>query len=70
MIMKLLVLLLIVGGVWYGFKAIARRNKAKQMAAHRKAQESVEDMTPCAVCGTFVTRDQADCGSDGCPYPG
>ena len=60
MIMKYLLLAAIVAAVWYGFKAVSRRNKAKTA--------SVEDMTACSVCGTFVTPEQGDCGKDGCPY--
>ena len=68
MIMKYLLLALIVAGVWYGFKAIARRNKAKTAEDQRKKSDSVEDMTACSVGGTFVTPEQGECGKDGCPY--
>lgn len=70
MIMKWLVLGLIVAGIWYGFKMIARRNKAKQMNDARAARDGVENMTACAVCGTYVTAQQGNCGRDACPYPG
>jgi hypothetical protein len=68
MIMKYLVLAAIVAAVWYGFKAISRRNKAKTAEDQRKAAEAVEDMTACTTCGTFVTSDQRNCGKSGCPY--
>ena len=68
MIMKYLVLAAIVAAVWYGFKAISRRNQVKTAEDQRKRTESVEDMTACTVCGTFVTPQQGDCGKDGCPY--
>lgn len=67
MIMKYLVLALIVAGVWYGFKAISRRNQAR-MAEDRRQKDSVEEMTACATCGTYVTPEQGNCGKDGCPY--
>ena len=70
MIMKWLVLGLIVTGVWYGFKVIARRNKAKQAEDMRRREKIGEDMSQCAVCGTYVTDGQNDCGKDGCTYPG
>ena len=68
MIMKYLVLALIVAGVWYGFKAISRRNQAKTAEDQRKRTEFVEDMAACTTCGTFVTPEQGNCGKDGCPY--
>lgn len=68
MIMKWLVLALIVVGVWYGFKAISRRNMAKTAEDRRERTDSVEEMTPCATCGTYVTPEQKNCGKDGCPY--
>jgi hypothetical protein len=68
MIMKYLVLAAIIAAVWYGFKAISRRNKAKTAADQRKATEAVEDMTACTTCGTYVTSDQRNCGKSGCPY--
>lgn len=70
MLLKWLVLLLIVAGVWYGFKVISRRNKAKQLDAARRARDTVEDMTACPACGTFVAAHQRNCGREGCPYPG
>ena len=69
MLLKWVVLIAIVAAVWYGFKAIGRRNKASQVDSARNARDSVEDMSACTVCGTYVTTDQRDCGRDGCPYP-
>ncbi len=68
MIMKYLVLAAIVAAVWYGFKAISRRNKAQTAEDQRKRNESVEDMTACSVCETFVTPEQGNCRKSGCPY--
>lgn len=68
MIMKWLVLALIVVGVWYGFKAIARRNQARAAEDQRAKRDSVEEMTACPTCGTYVTPEQGNCGKDGCPY--
>jgi len=75
---KLLVLLLIVAAVWYGFKVLARRGKPveRDREAGRlgrradEAGETVHDMETCSVCGTFVPIEAARaCGRDGCPYP-
>ena len=51
MILKILVLLLIVGAVWYGFKAIGRRNVKKQTEDARNDRIEGEDMTACDECG-------------------
>ena len=66
MIMKYVVLVAIVVAVWYGFKMISRRNKAKQMEEAQR--DRVEDMTSCPVCGVYVTPEQGDCGRDACPH--
>lgn len=68
MILKWLVLGLIVAGVWYGFKAISRRNMAKTADDQRARRENVEEMIACPTCGTYVTPKQGNCGKDGCPY--
>ena len=68
MIMKYLVLAAIVAAVWYGFKVISRRNALKTIAGKHDRKGSVEDITACAVCGTFVTPEQRDCKEAGCPY--
>ena len=70
MLLKWLVLILIVIGVWYGFKAITRRNKARQVEAARRRREGIKDMRACTVCDTYVPTEQSDCGRDGCPYSG
>ena len=70
MFLKLTVLLAIIAGVWFGFRAIARRNKAKQAEAERGERNRSEEMIACSVCGTFVPDSQRNCGRDACPYPG
>lgn len=67
---KLLVLALIVGAVWYGFKWLNRkastpeRDERKPSAAPRN-----EDLTACPACGTFVAARLAACpsGRKDCP---
>ena len=68
MILKILVLLLIVGAVWYGFKAIGRRNIKKQTEDARNDRIEGEDMTACEVCGTYVTANPSNCRRETCPY--
>ena len=70
MLLKWLVLILIVIGVWYGFTAITRRNKARQVEAARRRREGIKDMRACPVCDTYVPAEQGDCGRDSCPYSG
>lgn len=68
MIMKIIVLLLIIGAVWYGLKMIGRKNPNKQAQDGRTDRIESEDMTACPVCGTYVTADSSNCGRDQCPY--
>ena len=68
MILKILVLLLIVGAVWYGFKVIGRRNMKKQTGDVQNDRIEGEDMTPCEACGTYVTAKPSNCGWERCPY--
>lgn len=75
MIAKLLVLIVVVAIVWYGFRVVSRGNRPRTGPAPRKpaerSLEDAQDTTRCAVCGTFVPDGAArDCGRDGCPYPG
>jgi hypothetical protein len=76
---KLLVLILVIGAVWYGFKIFARRNQgidSRKKSGHvdhgrqDASVNNVQDMQSCTVCGTFVPNDVAkSCGRDACPYP-
>jgi hypothetical protein len=77
--LKLLVLILIIAAVWYGFKLLARRNQnvgrrqpPGQIGSGKReaADEATQDMESCTVCGTFVPNAAAKgCGRDACPYP-
>jgi uncharacterized protein len=76
---KILVLILIIAAVWYGFKFIARRNQnvgARQPKRHigsdngEASGSTTQDMESCSVCGTFVPNTSAkSCGREACPYP-
>ena len=77
---KLIVLALIIGAVWYGFKFYSRLDGArgKVEKAARKAADKVagaapgpaaQDMERCETCGDFVTVGSATaCGREACPY--
>ena len=80
---KLLVLLLVVGAVWYGFKFISRLQQArdsegkprsrvrgrKPRASEPSASVEAEDMVRCPTCDAFVAaRSTSPCGRDDCPY--
>jgi uncharacterized protein len=80
---KLLLLLLIVGAVWYGFKFVNRLQQArdsegksrsrvrggKPPASEPSTAAEVEDMVRCPICDAFVAaRSTSHCGRDDCPY--
>jgi hypothetical protein len=78
---KLLVLILIIAVIWYGFKWVTevdrdRRRKVKEEKQAAKAERSgpaqvdAHDMVKCPRCGTFVAPASArNCGREDCPYP-
>lgn len=76
---KILVLIVIIAAVWYGFKLIARRNQKfgsrppqrhVRSGKQEASDKTTQDMESCAVCGTFVPNEAAkNCGRDACPYP-
>lgn len=69
---KLLVLLIVVVGVWYGYKLVGRRErerKRKVREQRRQRKEAVGEMTKCPVCDTYVVASGAqNCGRADCPY--
>lgn len=83
---KLLLLALLVGAVWYGFKFFGRldesRKRVERVArkaagkAARRAEApadepAAQDMERCETCGDYVAAAVAGpCGRDACPYPG
>ena len=69
---KLLVLVVIVAAVWYGFKIIGRRNQSSKISEEepKAARIPAEDTIECARCGTYVVVAGAvSCGRADCPYP-
>ena len=69
---KLIVLVAVVAGVWYGFKLLSRleRQRKRRLKEQRQQdKESVDKMEKCPVCDTYVVAATAqNCGGDGCPY--
>lgn len=66
---KLLILLLVIAAVWYGFKVFGRFQMPRDEADGRRATSSkrtpvaAEDLVKCPGCGAYVTR------SAGCDRP-
>ena len=78
---KILLLGAIIFVVWQGFKYLQRRQEVLDKRKHDKVREArretqstaetVEDMTRCSVCDSFVAaQGSTSCGRKGCPYPG
>lgn len=81
MVTKLFFTILAVAAVWLGFKYYSRfiagparrrameRRDAPAEAPARTAAGAVEDMTQCAVCGSYVpARGTPRCGRPDCPF--
>jgi len=69
---KLLLLAIIVGVIWYGFKFVGRvdqQRKRKAAEERKKSSQSIGEMEKCRICGTYVVAGKAEnCGRQGCPY--
>ncbi|MEE2661388.1 MAG: hypothetical protein VYB39_00035 [Pseudomonadota bacterium] len=68
MFLKVIVLAAFIAAVWYGFKFVAGRNKAKQAQVGSNEVEHCEEMEACSACGTFVLDNNKNCGRTECPY--
>ncbi len=75
-LVKLLLTVIAVAAVWYGFKVVARRVSGGGKLDEREPPQSAErrieaeEMTACPTCGVYVPRDGARaCDRDDCPYP-
>ncbi len=80
MIWKLMLLVVVVTAVWFGFRYAERLGATKQAALHRRkggggvkasrgAPAEAESMIECSVCGVYMTAGQvANCGRGDCPY--
>ncbi|MDP6787746.1 MAG: hypothetical protein QF830_02850 [Rhodospirillales bacterium] len=76
---KLILTILVIGAVWYGFKWIGRlqnrsgarrRVRAPGASPSEQAQPlEAQDMVQCAVCGDYVAAGASvDCRRAECPY--
>jgi uncharacterized protein len=78
---KLLVLAAIIGGVWYGFKMLSRRQYQREVNAAardrvnrrersaKQADPAPEDLVACPSCKAYVPAKGAkNCGRPDCPY--
>jgi len=75
---KLLLLLLLVAAVWFGFRHVSRveavrralREELQRRQRPQKAQPiEAEDLVKCAPCGAYVAaRGATNCGRADCPW--
>lgn len=72
MILKLIVLVLAVAIVWYGFRFYKRLEETRAELAKRQAAERTTHVTADAVecprCGTYFATKPVACGRADCPY--
>ena len=76
---KLLILVVVVAAVWYGFKLIGQLDRARKEQARvagksrgraRQRGQEVEDMAKCPRCEAYVSaRHALACSRPDCPYP-
>lgn len=77
---KLIVLIAIIAGVWYGFRWFQRlqdkraredkvlKDKKAKSDGGGSAKNAIEDMVKCPACGTFVASlSGGTCGQESCP---
>lgn len=69
---KLLVLVLIIVGVWYGFRVfgrLERRRQNREVGRGTAGRGAPVKMEQCPVCNTYVAPDTVGaCGRSACPY--
>ncbi len=80
---KILLTLLVIVAVWYGWRAYNRYQALREQTRRRMAEETrrnpnrgaapieAEDTVECPSCGAFVAANRrVSCGREDCPYPG
>ena len=79
---KILLTLLVIAAVWYGWRAYNRYQALRADVRRRMAEEArrnpkpaaepeAEDTIECPTCGAFVAANRrVSCGRKDCPYPG
>ena len=74
---KLLVLVLVIGAVWWFYRRsqIKRREQAeldhnlRTRATKNQAAKPIEDMKQCRICNAYVPAEGASrCGRENCPF--
>lgn len=69
---KIVVLMVIIALVWYGFKVFSRERKVGKSGGVDdiigNKQKPPVDMKACSVCGDFVAIGSSSCGADDCPF--
>ena len=73
MVGKILLTLVVVAALWFGFRAVTRiavaRAQAQARVRDRQAPPDAQTMVECPVCGLWQpTRTASPCGRRGCPY--
>jgi hypothetical protein len=73
---KLLLLVVVLAAVWFGWRYLRIREKEQEIAAERMRQgggakaslkAEAETMAPCRTCKAFVAADAAPCERADCP---
>jgi predicted negative regulator of RcsB-dependent stress response len=76
---KLLLLIVVLAAVWFGWRYLRIREKEQEIAAERARQggvakaalkEEAEILAPCRVCKAFVAKGSAPCARPDCPQRG
>jgi len=75
---KLLLLIILIAVIWYGFKYMARLDAVRravrdeflrQQQARRRPKLEAEDLVKCMRCGAYVAaQGAAACGRADCPW--
>ncbi|MBM3506828.1 MAG: hypothetical protein FJX64_03715 [Alphaproteobacteria bacterium] len=72
---KLVVAMILILAVWYGFKMMGRIGEVRaeslrnaNAAKGTRNKLEVEDLTECKRCGAFVSAGAKACARDDCPY--
>ena len=69
---KILLLVLVIAGVWFGFKYLSRGDPQPKERVRSKTGDggdsvAVEDMVRCVVCGAYQARAAGPCQRQDCP---
>ena len=77
---KILVLLVILGLVWFGFQVAGELEKRRQARAEARRKQprgslgppkpAAEDLRTCPICETYVPANPTACGRVDCPQAG